>query len=94
MPKYTRDKVAGYWLYYTSAWLTEGIIHVHANEPKIVRRDAAKIWVHSDGTSTVKEYGKVSKKDMLIIQEWIYNNFELIKESWIENGLGGEFKEK
>lgn len=80
MPHYTRDKVAGYWLYYTSECLTEGIIHVHANSPKPNKRDSAKIWVHSDGTSTVKDYGKVSKKDMTVIQKWIYDNFDLIKE--------------
>lgn len=94
MPKYTRDKVAGYWLYYTSACLAEGIIHVHANDSKPNRKDAAKIWVHDDGTTTVAEYGKVPKKDMAIIQQWIYDNFSLIKQSWLENGLGGEFKAK
>ena len=80
MPKYTPDKVAGYWIYYKSECLTEGIIHIHANEPKTVRKDSAKVWVHEDGTSTVKDYGKVSKTDMKIIQDWIYTNYALIRD--------------
>lgn len=62
MGKYTREKVGGYWLYYNTSCLTEGIIHVHANEPRTTRKESAKIWVHADGSSTVADYGKVSKR--------------------------------
>ena len=94
MPKYTKQKIAGYWLYYTSDCLLEGIIHVHANEPKPTREASAKVWVHADGTSTVEHYGKVSKKDMNVIQEWIYRNVDMIRNEWHSNNMGGEFKEK
>lgn len=94
MGKYVKYKVAGYWLYYNSDCLLEGIIHVHANSPEPIRRGSAKIWVHSDGTSTVYSYGKVSKKDMREIQEWIYNNVDLIRTEWLSNNQGGVFKNK
>lgn len=95
MGKYIEYKIAGYWLYFNTDCLNEGIIHVHANEPKPIRSGAAKIWVHEDGTSTVHEYGKVSKRDMKVIQEWIYDNVDLvIRPKWIEMGMGGEFKKK
>jgi hypothetical protein len=94
MGKYITNKIGGYWLYYNSECLLEGIIHVHANKPTPKREGAAKVWVHSDGTSTVVDYGIVPKHDMKDIQKWIYNNVDLIRDEWLSNGLGGEFKEK
>lgn len=94
MGKYTKQKIANYWLYYNTECLNEGIIHVHANEPKPRREGAAKVWVHEDGTSTVVDYGKVSKKDMREIQDWIYDNVDLIQQEWLSNNMGGEFKIK
>ena len=32
MPKFVEFRVGGFWLYYTSTCINEGIIHVHANE--------------------------------------------------------------
>lgn len=94
MGKYAKDKIAGYWLYYTTTCLNERIIHVHANKPLPKRAGAAKIWVHNDGTSTVEEYGQVPKHAMKIIQEWIYDNVDLIYDEWLSNNMGGEFKKK
>ncbi|MCM1237589.1 MAG: DUF4160 domain-containing protein [Ruminococcus flavefaciens] len=94
MGKYVREKIAGYWLYYNSDCLNEGIIHVHANEPKPIRKDSAKVWVYADGTSDVEDYGKVSEKDMKVIQHWIFDNIDLIQQEWLSNNMGGEFKTK
>ncbi len=92
MGKYTENKIAGYWLYYTMLCLNEGVIHVHANKDKPIERGSAKIWVHSDGTSTVAEYGSVGTQDMNIIQEWISKNIDIIEDKWKSNNMGGDFK--
>lgn len=94
MGKYTEYKIAGYWLYYNTDCLNEGIIHVHANRPVPVRRGSAKVWVHADGSSTVEDYGQVSKHDMKKIQNWIYDNVDLIQQEWLSNNMGGTFKDK
>lgn len=94
MGKYTQQKIAGYWVYYNTDCLNEGIIHVHANEPKTVRQGSAKVWVYADGTSEVADYGKVSIRDMKEIQRWIYDNVDLIQQEWLSNNMGGEFKAK
>lgn len=94
MGKYIREKIAGYWLYYTMDCLNEGIIHVHANKPVPNRKNSAKIWVYADGTSKVANYGQVSAHDMSKIQKWIYNNIDIIRSEWLSNNMGGEFKDK
>ena len=94
MGKYTEHKIAGYWVYYNTDCLNEGIIHVHANKPIPRRKGAAKVWVHEDGTSTVADYGQVSKRDMMKIQDWIYDNIDLIQQEWRSNNMGGDFKDK
>ena len=94
MGKYTTQKVAGYWLYYTTTCLNERIIHVHANSPKPTRSGAAKIWVYEDGSTSVAEQGKVSDRDMKVIRDWIYSNIDLIEYEWKSNGQGGVFKQK
>lgn len=92
MGKYTQEKVAGYWLYYTSKCLTEGIIHVHANKNTASRGGAAKIWVCSDGSTSVADYGRIPRKDIEVIQNWISINIDMIISEWMSNGLGGELK--
>lgn len=89
MGKYTKNRIAGYWVYYNTDCLNEGVIHVHANAPKIVRKDSAKIWVHSDGTSSIAHPGKVPKKALKEIQDWIYDNIDLIQQEWLSNNMGG-----
>lgn len=65
---------------------------MHANKPTTVRKGSTKIWVHSDGTSTVVEPTNIRKSDLLIIQKWIYANFELICTTWNSYGLPYDFK--
>ncbi len=94
MGKYVNYKVAGYWIYYTMKCLGEGIVHVHANS-KTIKKGAAKIWVHSDGTSTVADYGIINARDMNEIQEWIKNNMDIIMNEWfVVNSLGARYKDK
>lgn len=95
MGKYVEYKVAGYWMYYTSHCLNEGIIHVHATDKgKLSEAGSAKIWVHSDGTSTVAKRGLLNDRDLLEIQDWIFDNIDIIDKEWYKNNMGGEYKNK
>lgn len=94
MGKYTENKIAGYWVYYNTDCLNEGIIHVHANKPLPRRKGAAKLWVYEDGTSYIAEPGEIPKRALKEIQKWIYDNVDLIQQEWLSNNMGGEFKKK
>ena len=94
MGKYTEERIRGYILYFTMKCLGEGIIHVHANKSSMTENSLAKLWVHSDGTSTLASPSKISLKDLQAIQSWIYNNHDLIEAKWKEKDANGAWKDK
>lgn len=95
MGKYIDFKIAGYWIYYTSHCLNEGIIHIHATDKgKLTEGDSAKLWVYKDGRSKVEKIGRLNKKELIEIQEWVKNNIDLIESEWLKNNMGGSFKIK
>lgn len=92
MPKYVNDVIAGYVLYFTSKCIVEAM-HVHASDKNMNSRDAAKIFVHENGDTTVEKQGIVSEKDMLIIRKYIKNNHEEMYKKWVAYG-GKGYKKK
>lgn len=99
MPKYVQFKVGGFWLYYTSKCLGEGIIHVHANEDQSLRRaQALKFWVYSDGSSKLLDYDKslisITDKQIKEIQTWIKENIGIIEKLWMQGNPKSQFKQK
>ena len=54
MPKYFKEKVAGYYLYYTKHCVIEAM-HAHASEEELSERGSAKFWVKADGSSIVQD---------------------------------------
>lgn len=94
MGKYTETRIRGYILYYTMKCLGEGIIHVHANKDRMTENSIAKLWVHSDGSSSLAGSSSINSKDLKAIQDWIKNNVDFIEDEWLSNNRGGEFKDK
>lgn len=92
MPKYTEDKIAGYYLYFTSKCVVEAM-HVHANKGTIQRSGSTKFWVYNDGTSTVTGPTRMSKKNIGIIQQYIKLNYKDMYAKWQAYSTNG-FKEK
>jgi len=83
MPKYYNYKIAGYYLYFTSTCIVEPI-HSHASDSKLTESGSAKIWVKENGDTVVASYGIVSTKDMNKIREFIKDNIEDMKKSWVD----------
>ena len=83
MPKYYNYKVAGYYLYFTSSCIVEPI-HSHASDSKLTESGSAKIWVKENGDTIVASYGVVSQRDMNKIREFIKDNIDDIKKSWVD----------
>lgn len=91
MPNYFKDKVSGYYIYFTSKCIVEAM-HAHANNKGPIPSGSAKFWVYEDGTSKLVEKGvcPLSKKDIAEIQNHIYLNFERMKTMWAEFACDGD----
>ena len=56
MPKYYKNKVCGYYLYYTSFCLVE-CMHAHASDSKLTETGSAKFFVKGDGARSFRRKG-------------------------------------
>lgn len=92
MPKYYEFKVAGYYLYFTSFCVVE-CMHVHANDRKLSEAGSAKFFVNADGSSVLKNRGRLSDIEIRKIKEFIKENYQEMYIKWAEyseNGFYGE----
>lgn len=83
MPKYTNERVAGYYLYFTSKCIVEAV-HVHASDRKLTESGSAKFWVYDNGGSKVAERGRLTATEIASIQEYIKTNYMYMFEKWCE----------
>ena len=81
MPKYYKNKVCGYYLYYTSFCLVE-CMHAHASDRKLTESGSAKFFVKSDGSTIVQKRGVLSDREIRIIQEFIKEHYLEMYEMW------------
>lgn len=89
MPKYFENKVAGYYLYFTSHCIVE-LIHVHASDKKLTEAGSAKLWVKDNGDTVVANMGQLTNVELRKIQRYIKLNISTIKEKW--DGFQGNIK--
>ena len=81
MPKYYEFKVAGYYLYFTSYCIVE-CMHVHASDRKLTEAGSAKFFVRADGSSQVRERGRLNDREVRKIQEFIRQNYREMYLKW------------
>lgn len=93
MPKYTRDIIAGYTLYYTSKCIVEAM-HVHASDKKLSEAGSAKLFVYEDGETDIQDWGMVNSKDMTKIQRYIKENHKQMFERWSKDSDHGYYTKK
>ena len=94
MPKYFTYKVSSYYLYFTSFCVIEAM-HVHANKDNTKEFGSTKLWVHSDGSTSVAEYGRnMTQKSLLEIQAFIKQYYIEMYETWVNSGGTPEFRNK
>lgn len=91
MPKYFRDKVAGYYLYYTKHCIIEAM-HVHASDSKLTEAGSAKFFVREDGSTVVQNRGRLNDREILAIQRFIKKNYKQMYERWSEDSDNGFFE--
>jgi len=93
MSKYAKDKICGYYLYFTGVCTVEAM-HAHSSESKKLQEGGStKFWVYSDGSSKVDGKTRMSKKAQIEIQKYIARNYMDMYELWRQYSSMG-FKEK
>ncbi|WP_222837927.1 hypothetical protein [Collinsella aerofaciens] len=70
MPKYFQFTVAGYYLYYTSFCDVE-CMRVHASDGRLTETGSAKFFVRANGDTELQHRGKLSGREIGIIQKFI-----------------------
>lgn len=91
MPKYFQDKVAGYYLYYTSHCLIE-CIHAHASDKKLTEQGSAKFFIREDGSTVVAERGILTDVEIRKIQRYIKKHYMEMYAIWSEDSTNGFYQ--
>lgn len=91
MPKYLRDRIAGYYLYFTSQCIVEAM-HVHASDRHLTEAGSAKFYVKKNGDTFIQKRGTLSDHELNVIKKFIKQNYEDMYKTWKEFG-GGDFFE-
>lgn len=81
MPKYFKNKICGYYLYYTSFCLIE-CMHAHASDSKLTESGSAKFFVKSNGDTVVQKQGVLTDREVRIIQLFIKEHYIEMYELW------------
>lgn len=88
MPKYFRDKIAGYYLYYTAHCVME-CMHAHASDSELTDSGAAKFFIKQNGDSVVQKRGMLKDHEINIIQKYIKMHYKEMYEKWsADSGFG------
>ena len=93
MPKYFKNKICGYYLYYTSFCLIE-CMHAHASDSRLTESGSAKLFVRSDGSTVVKKRGVLTDRELKKIQEFIKEHYLEMYELWKTDSDNGFYEGK
>ena len=91
MPKYFQDKIAGYYLYYTMHCIVE-CMHSHASDRRLTEGGSAKLYVRSDGSTSVCHRGQLTDKELFIIQKYIKEHYLEMYETWRRDSDKGFYR--
>ena len=91
MPKYSRDKVAGYYLYYTKHCIVEAM-HAHASDKELTEAGSAKFWVKSNGDTEIQNKGQLNEHEISVIQKYIKMHYKDMYKKWTEDSDNGYYK--
>ena len=93
MPKYFQFMVAGYYLYFTSFCIVE-CMYVHASDGRLAEAGSAKFFVRANGDTELQHRGKLSAREIGIIQKFIKKNYREMYLKWREYSHEGFYGEK
>ena len=93
MPKYYQNKIANHYLYFTSKCIIEAM-HVHASDKKLTEANSAKFFVRSDGSTVMQNRGDLTDREIIIIQQFIRENYLDMYKMWQSFGGKGFYNKK
>lgn len=93
MPKYFKDKIAGYYLYYTEHCIME-CMHAHASDSQLTEPGSAKFFIKEDGDSVVQKRGQLTDRELNAIQRYIKKHYQEMYERWSEDSDKGFYSGK
>ena len=91
MPKYFQNKIAGYYLHYTTHCIIE-CMHAHASDRKLTEQGSAKFFVKADGSTVVAERGILTDIEIRKIQKYIKVHYMEMYEVWAADSENGFFQ--
>ena len=91
MPKYFPYKICGYYLYFTAHCVLE-CMHAHASDEELTETGSAKFFVRSDGSTRLMNRGRVSEREIRIIQDFIRENYESMYMTWRTMSANGYYE--
>ena len=93
MPKYYQFKIAGYYLYFTSYCVIEGM-HVHASDRRLTEAGSAKFFVRDNGDTVLQERGILTDREISKIQKFIKQNYQEMYLKWSAYSEQGFYNKK
>lgn len=81
MPKYYDFMVCGYFLYFTASCIVEAM-HVHASDRQLTEAGSAKFFVKENGDTLVQHKGRLTDREIRIIQRFIKENYVEMYQKW------------
>ncbi len=91
MPKYFRDKIAGYYICYTKHCVIEAM-HAHASDEELTEAGSAKFWVKSNGDTEIQNKGRLAEHELKAIQRYIKKHYKEMYEKWSEDSDTGFYE--
>ena len=84
MPDYTKDKIAGCYVYFTSDCVVEAF-HAHA-DPKRSKRTAARLYIRADGSVHIGTQGRLTDFQLREVIKYIRRNYKDMYAKWLSKG--------
>lgn len=81
MPKYYDFMVCGYFLYFTASCVVEAM-HVHASDRQLTEAGSAKFFVKENGDTSVQHQGRLTDREIRVIQLFIKENYVEMYQKW------------
>jgi hypothetical protein len=91
MPKYFQNKIAGYYLYYTTHCIIE-CMHAHASDRRLTEAGSAKFFVKGDGSTVVQHRGTLTDLEIRKIQKYIKGHYMEMYQIWSTDSENGFYE--
>ena len=67
-------------------------MHAHASDEELTETGSAKFFVRSDGSTRLMNRGRLSEREIRIIQDFIRENYESMYMTWRTMSANGYYE--